>query len=63
MAKRAKVETWTVKTDDGSELARVEISTQFSRRALLTLKQAALTAPQLRQLLRVLTRAAEKLDG
>jgi len=63
MAKRVKVETWAVRTENGSELAKVEISTQFSGRALLTLKQAALTAPQLRQLVRVLTRAAEKLDG
>lgn len=63
MAKRAKVETWAVRTEDGSELARVEISTPFSGSALLTLKQAALTAPQLRQLVRVLTRAAEKLDA
>jgi hypothetical protein len=52
-----------LRAHDGTVEATVEIPTRFSTGAMITLKQEAWTAAELRRLVRVLTRAAEKLDG
>jgi len=47
----------------GTVAATVEIPAPFSTGAVVRLRQVAWTAAELRRLVRVLTRAAEKLDG
>ena len=62
MAKRVKVETWAVRTEDGSRLAGSRSSTQFSRRGSADAEASCLPrliAPACARA----TRAAEKLDG
>ena len=48
---------------DGTVAATVEIPTPFSTGAKVRLRQTTWTAAELQRLVRVLTRAAEKLDG
>ena len=52
-----------LRTESGTVAATVEIPTPSSTGARVRLKQAAWTAAELRRLVRVLTRAAEKLDA
>ncbi len=48
---------------DGTAAATVEIPTRISSGATVRLRQKVWTAAELQRLVRVLTRAAEKLDG
>jgi hypothetical protein len=52
-----------LRAESGTVAATVEIPTPSSTGARVRLKQAAWTAAELRRLVRVLTRAAEKLDA
>jgi hypothetical protein len=52
-----------LRAESGTVSATVEIPTPSSTGARVRLKQAAWTAAELRRLVRVLTRAAEKLDA
>lgn len=51
-----------LRAESGAVAATVEIPTPSSTGARVRLRQAAWTAAELRRLVRVLTRAAEKLD-
>jgi len=52
-----------LRAHNGTVTAKVEVPTQLSTGANVRLRQTAWTAAELRRLVRVLTRAAEKLDG
>ena len=52
-----------LRSSRGTVTATVEIPRPFSKGAMVRLRQKAWTAAELRRLVRVLTRAAEKLDG
>lgn len=52
-----------LRAQDGTVGATVEIPAPPSTGAKVRLRQTAWTAAELRRLVRVLTRAAEKLDG
>ena len=52
-----------LRAPSGTLAAMVEIPTPSSSGAKVSLRQTAWTAAELRRLVRVLTRAAERLDG